>query len=315
MRRPPVRPPDRRAPPRTGRDRRGCARRRARRGPGPSGTRPDDEPVRARDEALGRSRRGRRAHLQHDFRPVGIRPRGREQRLPRGEGQAGTTDVGGGLCEHRPAETLGQEGRSAGRGRGTSRDDHTATPGAGRRNAVHLLRGRGRRVRTRMRGTTLRLAAWDRLAFGDQRLVERTVHVDRAGRGALRCAERREPRPSPFLGMLQHGRHRRLEESARIAAEEFHLVDGLVRPGPTERWRAVGGEQDERDPRLRRLHDRGEQLGDRGPARADHRHGPAERRSETHREEAARALVEVDVQLDVGVAGDRERERRGSRAR
>ena len=87
------------------------------------------------------------------------------------------------------------------------------------RHALDLLCGRRPRGRRRMRGTTECLATRDRLAFRHQRLVERTVHVDRAGYGTLSRPESGEPRASPFLGMLQNGRHRWLEVSARVTAE------------------------------------------------------------------------------------------------
>ena len=197
----------------------------------------------------------------------------------------------------------------------TARDDHAATSRAGGRHAVDVLHGRGRGVRSLVRGATECLAAGDPHALGHQRLVEGTVHVDRAGRRALGGTERSEPRASPFLGVLQHGRHGRFEVGPRVAAEELDLIDRLVRPGPAQVWGTVGREQEQGRPRLRCLHHGGEQFGGRGAARAHHGDGPPQRVGEPEPEEAARALVEVNVHLDPGVASGRQGERCGSRAR
>ena len=136
--------------------------------------------------------------------------------------------------------------------------------------------------------------------------------VDRSGGAAARRRHRpADDRPDvpPRLGRPVE--QRQLGRPADVAAEDPDLVDGLRRASVAQLGRPVGGQQDERDARQRRLDDGGQQLRDGRPGRHDDGDRPARRAGETQREEPGRALVEqhADAQARVGARGERERRR------
>ena len=136
-----------------------------------------------------------------------------------------------------------------------------------------------------------------------ERLAQREVQVHGAGApgdGRLVGAEGEPAHPPQPLGRRAVGAD--LEEPLRRAAVELQLVDRLAGPDLAQLRRAVGGEDDERDPRLVGL-DHGRQVvRGRRPARARDRRGAPALLGHAEREEAGHALVDVRPRL-AGPAG------------
>ena len=106
-----------------------------------------------------------------------------------------------------------------------------------------------------------------------------------------------------------------LEEPPDRVSEQLQLVDRLPGADLAQLRRPVGGEDDQRHPRLVGLDHGGQQVGGSGPggARDDDRSPRGLRRAE--REESGAALVDVRPAAQALVAREREDDRRIARAR
>jgi hypothetical protein len=248
---------------------------------------------------------------------VALQPSGvSDQQLPGCERPAGSAGV-----EAPPAERFGEHGpaeqrpereqRQGSRRRERSQRDHASTASVGLEEALERLARRVlfdtavlrfRLVRGERRGR-------DRHALRDERFVERAVHVNGPGRRADRGRDRSDPGVVPRAHIGRVRRHGRLEVGARVPPVEVGLVDRLVGAGPAEARRTVGGEHDDRRPRLGRLDDGREVLGGGRAARARERGRGAGRLRDAQREERRRALVQVHMDPDPILAVERERER------
>jgi len=153
-------------------------------------------------------------------------------------------------------------------------------------------------------------------AHRHERFSERPVHVDRPGWG--RDGRRHRPGGDPAdvgLGRRPDLGDRQLAEPLHLPPVEMELVDGLVRPPVPELGRPVGGEDDERDPRLAGLgHGRPEVHG-RGARGREEDDGPPGRPSQAETEVGRRPLVEMDEDPKPWVAAQGEGERRRPRTR
>ena len=191
----------------------------------------------------------------------------------------------------RAGERVGQQRRAEGRRRGRQRRGEAvvALVAAGddeRAPADLELDGGGRRGAPRRGGEARRRTRRQRLVE-HERLAQREVQVHGArapGHGRLVGAEGEPAHPAQPLGRRAVGAD--LEEPLRRAAVELQLVDRLAGPDLAQLGRAVGGEDDERDPRLVGL-DHGRQVvRGRRPARARDRRGPPALLGHAEREEA-----------------------------
>ena len=222
---------------------------------------------------------------------------------------------GEGIGEQRPTETLGErdERPLAPRRRcPRTRDDQSACPGTGRDLRTDPRRGRGP-VEDRMPGgatgptggEVLRVAA-ERLSKG-QVGVHRTRPVGAARRlGDQAGADRAPACPVGHLG------HTGRAAPAQGRTEETSLVDGLRGAHSLELRGAVGGAHDERDAVVVCLDHARVQLRRSGAARGQDHDGPGGRRGEPDGEEPRAALVQPDVDRDLGTGGQRDRHRRRS---
>jgi hypothetical protein len=134
----------------------------------------------------------------------------------------------------------------------------------------------------------------------------------RLRKGRLRCTRpRREPHrgaceaehelvPGVLVGRV--ARHGGVDRGSDVRPEDTRLVDRLVRADAAELGGAVGGEEHQRRPRHGGLDDGGQELGDRGAAGACDRYRSACCLRDPQGEERGGALVEVDVEPDVGMA-------------
>ena len=156
----------------------------------------------------------------------------------------------------------------------------------------------------------------DRHPRRHQRLDERQVEVDRPRPWLQRPLHRlfREHVPGP-RGFGARSRKGRVERPADVAAEDAHLVDGLVGSGAAEHGGPIGREQEQGHPGHRCLDHRRQPVRHRGPRGADQGDRPVGGASQSEREEAAGALVEVDVDPDASVPGEGEGDRGGARPR
>ena len=107
---------------------------------------------------------------------------------------------------------------------------------AASRSASRAVGGAGASAGVRMAGS----------ALGHERLLERRVHVDRAGRGPERRLDRAPARIAPGRDVVRRSRDRRLHVGARVPAEQVVLVDRLVRARAAQVRRPVGGDEQER---------------------------------------------------------------------
>ena len=96
-------------------------------------------------------------------------------------------------------------------------------------------------------------------------------------------------------------------------AVELDLVDRLAGADIAQLGRAVGGEDDQRHPRLVGLDHRGRQVGRRRAGGAGYRDRPPGGLRRADGEEARTALVDVGEAADPGLAHQREHERRRAR--
>ena len=99
-----------------------------------------------------------------------------------------------------------------------------------------------------------------------------------------------------------------------MVAVHFHLVDRLVGAAVAQFGRAIGGEQQQRHAGLTRFDGGGVKFGGGRAGAADERDGALGRQRVAEREEAGRALVQVQKNFDVGVLVKGKRQRRGARA-
>ena len=106
---------------------------------------------------------------------------------------------------------------------------------------------------------------------------------------------------------------RQVDRPADLPAEDARLVDRLRRAAVAQLGRPVGGQQDERDARQRRLDDGRQQLGDGRPGRDDDRDRPPRGASQTQREEPRRRSSSRTRTRSPGWARDGQRERRRAR--
>ena len=239
---------------------------------------------RAAARRSGRSRRRRGA------RPTAGRPAAGSRRRPRARGIAGASPA-----SSRPA---------------------TITPPAARADVVREPHGFRRAAFTVEPRAPAGAPAGGRRAgvFRDQRLAQRPVQVH--GSGALAARERARAagqRADPGDPLGRRLVVADLEEPAHGVAVELDLVDRLPGADLAQLRRAVGGQHDQRDPRLARLdHGRGE-VGRGGPRGAGERDRPPGRLRDAQGEEAARALVDVRVRAKPRLAGERQHERRRAR--
>ena len=136
------------------------------------------------------------------------------------------------------------------------------------------------------------------------------------GGGPTACAATRGTRAHATSRphRVRSARRTGIAEPAHRVAVQLRLVDRLPRAGVAQLGRPVGGAHEQRYARVRRLDDRGMEVRGRGPRGAAHDRGPAAREPDAERAERGRALVEHDVDADPVVAGERERERRRTRA-
>ena len=93
----------------------------------------------------------------------------------------------------------------------------------------------------------------------------------------------------------------------------MELIGRLRRAGAAKLRRAVGGEGDQRDPRVVGLEDRGMEVGGGGARSAEHGRGAARRFGQSQGEEGAGAFVQRHVGADAR-AVQRGRERGGARS-
>ena len=104
----------------------------------------------------------------------------------------------------------------------------------------------------------------------------------------------------------------KLGEPLRVAAVEMVLVDRLRRAAIPQLRRPIRGENHERHPAQRRLHD-GRREVDRGRAGGPEEDGGSPRRAgDAESEEPGRTLVDQDADSDAVVGAKRERQRRGA---
>ena len=197
------------------------------------------------------------------------------------------------LGQHRPAQER-PRATAATESRGRAPGAEGDRPRAGPRSVARNARARRaphphRRARSGLTGGASAAPSRRPSLVGHERLLERAVHLDgtrraRRSRPRLRAGPRRtrprRPRATSGTGGSRYARAYRPYSS--------RLIDRLVRAGAAQPRRAVGGQHDQRHPRLRRLDDRGEVLGGRGAARARQRDGRAGRLREPEREERAR---------------------------
>ena len=141
-----------------------------------------------------------------------------------------------------------------------------------------------------------------------QWLGEAEVHLDRPGNVIGRCAMCRRGERSPTR-TISFALHRHVEERRCRDAEESALIDRLGRTEPAHLGRSVGGECQQRDVRMVRLHHRRMQLDRRGSARREHDGRLARGDTEAQGEKGRRPLVVVAMHLDRSVAGQRQRHR------
>ena len=141
--------------------------------------------------------------------------------------------------------------------------------------------------------------------------------MHRPGRRAERLGDRAARERTP-------GRRRRrassvgrpgIAEPTHRVAVEVRLVDRLARAGVAQLGRAIGGAHDQRNARVRRLHDRGMEVRGRGTRRAQHhrRAGRSRGRGPSARNAAERSSSTTCTR-SAAVAGERERERRRARS-
>ena len=148
----------------------------------------------------------------------------------------------------------------------------------------------------------------------DQRLAEREVEVHGSGVGAGRLGVGSGGQRAPPVGGGLVGHARRVEPAGR-PTEEVRLVDGLRRADVVELGRPVGRAHEQRHASQVGLDDGRVQLDGRRAAGGEDDDRLARRGREPEGEEAAAALVVVDVDGDAVVGGQREGQRRRARAR
>ncbi len=212
---------------------------------------------------------------------------------------------------------------------GSARSGHPArTASSG--NVGGGLAHRAREDHAIRRGGELALERVELLRFGDgrqrevgsgrrrggqdlwrthQRLAEGQVQVHGARRQAHRRPRELEDHVVPRLLVGHVSRDGRVDRGANVPAEQPDLVDRLVRAHAAQLGRPVGGQEHQRRAGQRRLDDRREEFGRGGAARAGDGDRTAGRLRDAEREEPRGPLVEMDVQPDVRMTRERERER------
>ena len=149
-----------------------------------------------------------------------------------------------------------------------------------------------------------------------KRLAPGEVEVNRAG---PRLAAGRRERAAGDRAVVQEPVVIRrvgsdFAEPAHRGPVELKLVDRLPGADPAQLRRTVGGERDQRHRRFVGLADRRVEVGGRGPGGAEHRHRDACRLRRSKGEERRGALVNDHGHVDLRLAPERHRERRGAGA-
>ena len=150
-----------------------------------------------------------------------------------------------------------------------------------------------------------------------QRLAPGEVEVDRAGADLTACPGQRARRhrahveEARVVGVVRPD----FAEPAHGLAEGLDLVDHLAGPDTAQLRRPVGAEDDQRQPRLVGLGDRGVVVRERGAGGAEQRDRLAARLRRSQREEPGGTLVEDHRHLDLRLPPQRHRERRRARSR
>ena len=218
--------------------------------------------------------------------------------------------------DHRPATRLGQPQRGGGqlRGRVAEHDE-----GAGRQVVHNGDRPGGDPGGPGQPARPAAEVPIREVEVGHKGLAERQVEMDRTGiaaepfRGRERPAGHRPPGgvlPGPVV------RRADLDEQPHRVAVQLELVDGLVGAGAAQLGRPVGGEQQQRHVRVRRLEHGWVQVGRGRPGGGDDGHRAARGLREPEREEGRGPLVDPDVQPQPpGPVRIVQREREGSRPR
>ena len=215
-------------------------------------------------------------------------------------------DAGEWIGDDREAGRGGESGERRGQGRVVLRTGDDEPP-RGRGQTGGQLRDRRRRRAPVARRSPRRTGAprWLRpirrpaaapsAGSRDERLTERDVEVDRAGRRARRDRDRpTDHRPDVAARLRLAVEQRQVDRPAHLRAEDPDLVDRLRRAPLAQLGRPIGGQHHERDPRQRRLDDGRQQVGDGRPGGHDDRDRAARRAGQAEREEPGCPLVEHD---------------------
>ena len=208
-------------------------------------------------------------------------------RRARAAGRAGSS-CGPATMRPRSAagETAGEVRTAAGVEAGRPGDDRRERPRSARRRSVGQ---RPERRRTGSSGSRNPMFRW-------------TGPAGPAARGRDRPPDDRPDVPPRLRLPVEQ---RQVDRPAHMDAEDPDLVDRLRRPAIAQLGRPVGGQQDERDARQRRLDDGGQEVGDGRPGGHDDRDRPARRAGKTEREEPGRPLVEQDPHAETRVRAQR----------
>ena len=230
-----------------------------------------------------------------------------DDRVGGGHHSVASSQTGGWVSEHRPAEPS-REVEDLCRIAAvptTHQDQSSAAQQAVRKSALRSSRSRLRRGLEDGR---------QRPGSADQRLAERQIEMDGARPTPIRPegsgeARRRERTPRRGIGVI---RRSGVGRRAHRPTEEVDLVDRLRGADTAQFGRAIGRAHKKRHVGEIGLHDRGMQVHRRGPTGAEHESRPAvDRKAERH--EGRRALVEDDMTGDTRFGDQSERERRAAR--
>ena len=150
----------------------------------------------------------------------------------------------------------------------------------------------------------------------NQWFAQGDVEVDRSGAAAecrpVRAAGERSDPSQPV-----RARHREigLEKPSDSVPEQLQLVDRLAGANLAQLRRPVGGEDDQRHPRLIGLDHGGQEVRRRRPRRARDHDRPSRSFRRAEREEPGAALVDMRPAAQTAIPGEREDDRRIARPR
>jgi len=152
-----------------------------------------------------------------------------------------------------------------------------------------------------------------------ERLAQRPVEMRNPTRTSYRLGEGAGcERAGQTVGDHSGVGHRQLVEPTHVRAVEPRLLDRLSGAAIAELRGAIGGQHDQRDTAVARLDDRREIVRRRGARRADQGSRDTGHSRHTEREEAGRALVEMNRAAQFAARFEQasgHRERRRTRAR